>query len=141
MNKLKEDPEHFPYPHKFQVTHSIPQLREEFIPKCQSKGVFLEQVVAVAGRIFNIRSSGKHLVFYDIEADDTKVQIMANAKLYDSEEKFEHSKTIIGRGDIVGVRGKVGLSKTGEFSVAPSFMQLLAPCLHMLPKAHYGLTD
>lgn len=78
--------------------------------------------MAVAGRVFNIRTAGKFLAFYDIEADDAKVQIMANSKMYSSEENFEKIKGIISRGDIIGAKGKVGLSKTGEFSIAPSFM-------------------
>ncbi len=42
------------------------------------------------------------------------------------------------RGDIVGVTGKVGRSKSGELSVIASEITLLSPCLHMLPKIMDG---
>ena len=38
------------------------------------------------------------------------------------------------RGDIVGVKGHPGKSKNGELSIFPIELQLLSPCLHMLPK-------
>ena len=45
------------------------------------------------------------------------------------------------RGDIVGVRGRPGLSRTKELSVAPGELRLLAPCLHMLPDQYTGFKD
>ena len=35
----------------------------------------------------------------------------------------------------------LGRTKTGELSIIPSYMELLAPCLHQLPALHYGLKD
>ncbi len=37
------------------------------------------------------------------------------------------------RGDIIGIVGKVGRSKTGELSIFARIVKLLTPCLHMLP--------
>ena len=141
VQALKKDKDNFPYPHKFHVSHSVPVLRADFLPKCTENGVFLDVEISTAGRIVSIRAAGKNLIFYDIESEEGKIQIMGNAKAYGDEKHFEHIKATIKRGDHIGVRGKIGLSKTGEFSIAPSFLQLLAPCLHMLPKGHYGLTD
>jgi len=45
------------------------------------------------------------------------------------------------RGDIVGVTGSPGKSKKGELSIFPKSMQILTPCLHMMPKSHFGLKD
>lgn len=45
------------------------------------------------------------------------------------------------RGDIIGVKG-IGLrTKTGELSIRPSKIEILSPCLHMLPHLHYGVKD
>lgn len=41
----------------------------------------------------------------------------------------------IKRGDVVGVVGQPGKTKRGELSIFPTSMQLLTPCLHMIPKA------
>ena len=59
---------------------------------------------------------------------------MANRKMYPDEEEFEKNTHIIKRGDIMGVRGKIGRSKTGELSIVPDSFKLLSPCLHALPK-------
>jgi len=45
------------------------------------------------------------------------------------------------RGDIVGVIGNPGKTKKGELSIMPTSLQLLSPCLHMLPHLHYGIKD
>lgn len=45
------------------------------------------------------------------------------------------------RGDIVGVRGHPGKSKNGELSIFPVELQVLSPCLHMLPTDRSGLRD
>merc|ERR1712185_826691 len=45
------------------------------------------------------------------------------------------------RGDIVGVKGTPGKSKKGELSIFPTEIQLLSPCLHMLPKGLGSLKD
>lgn len=35
----------------------------------------------------------------------------------------------------------VGKTKKGELSIQPTHMELLSPCLHMLPHLHFGLKD
>ncbi len=45
------------------------------------------------------------------------------------------------RGDIVGVQGYPIRTKTGELSIAPIEMTLLAPNLHQLPTTHTGLKN
>jgi lysyl-tRNA synthetase class 2 len=45
------------------------------------------------------------------------------------------------RGDIIGVVGCPGKTNKGELSVFAEDVILLSPCLHMLPKAHYGFKD
>jgi lysyl-tRNA synthetase class 2 len=52
-------------------------------------------------------------------------------------EAHEHVK----RGDIVGFVGYPGKSKSGELSLSAVSVELLAPCLHMLPTQQSGLKD
>ena len=141
IKSLKNEKDFFPYPHKFAITHTLPALTAEFLPRSTEKGKFSEETVSIAGRVRAIRTAGKNLVFFDITAEGAKLQIMANTNLYGDAEHFARIRSIVKRGDIVGATGTVGLSKTGEFSLAPTFMQLLAPCLHMLPKKMNELTD
>ena len=35
----------------------------------------------------------------------------------------------------------LGKTKKGELSIIPRHVQLLSPCLHMLPHLHFGLKD
>jgi lysyl-tRNA synthetase class 2 len=85
---------------------------------------------------------GAGLMFYDVQGDGLKIQVMANAKNHsDSEYNFEKSHSLIRRGDIIGVVGSPCRTKAGELSIAPGIIKLLSPSLHMLPKAHFGFKD
>lgn len=128
-----------PYPHKFNVGISL----EEFIDKYNgcSPGEILDEEVSVAGRIHAKRESGPKLLFYDLRGEGVKIQIMANAKHYPSEEAFLETNDKVKRGDIVGVRGKPGKTKKGELSIIPTEIVLLSPCLHQLPHLYYGVKD
>ncbi|XP_063617527.1 lysine--tRNA ligase isoform X2 [Cydia splendana] len=138
---LKEGPkDQHPYPHKFNVTISL----EEFINKYNNlgNGEVLENVtLSVAGRVHSIRESGAKLIFYDLRAEGFKIQVMANAKLYESEDKFAPDTDKLRRGDIIGCVGHPGKTKKGELSIVPKTIKLLSPCLHMLPHLHFGLKD
>ena len=79
-----------------------------------------------------------NLFFYRLFCLDGKIQIMANMGQYENEEGFKMITNQVRRGDIVGVKGFPGKTKKGELSIIPTNMQVLAPCLHMLPKLHQG---
>ena len=49
--------------------------------------------------------------------------------------------SIFRRGDIIGITGQPGRTKNGEFSIFAHDVQLLSPCLHMLPEPHIGFQD
>lgn len=138
---LKEgSKEDHPYPHKFNVTISL----EEFIEKYNhvNSGEVLDNVtLSVAGRVHSIRESGAKLIFYDLRGEGVKIQVMANAKMYESEEKFVADTDKLRRGDIIGCVGHPGKTKKGELSIVPKSIKLLSPCLHMLPHLHFGLKD
>ncbi len=92
-------------------------------------------MVSIAGRISSVRGQGK-LFFYDIRGDGAKVQVMSSLKSYAAgEEEFYKIHRLIKRGDVIGVKGHPGKSKKGELSLFPVEIQLLSPCLHMLPQA------
>ncbi|XP_075214830.1 lysyl-tRNA synthetase isoform X2 [Lycorma delicatula] len=138
VTKLKESDCH-PYPHKFVVSTSL----EEFIEKYSSlkDGEILEKELSVAGRIHAIRESGAKLIFYDLRGEGVKIQVMANAKLYNSEDEYYVDTDKLRRGDVIGCVGKPGKTKKGELSIIPKKLTLLTPCLHMLPHMHFGLKD
>lgn len=51
----------------------------------------------------------------------------------DLDGNFKDLHHTIKRGDIIGVYGRPIRTKTGELSIAPGKIQLLSPCLYMLP--------
>ena len=83
-------------------------------------------------------------LFEDINLNilDLFQQVLANKNLYtDTEYSFEEINGLFKRGDIIGVTGKPCRSNSGELSIQPVKLQLLSPCLHMLPSQQTGLKD
>ncbi|KAF5210423.1 putative lysine-tRNA synthetase [Clavispora lusitaniae] len=141
-----EDPEAFnPYPHKFHRTLTVPQFVEKY--SSLKRGETLKDVeVKVTGRIMTKRESGSKLRFYVLKGDGVQVQIMAQAQDAESLEIYEKEHENLRRGDIIGVVGYPGRTSPakggeGEVSVFATSVQLLTPCLHMLPTEHYGFKD
>jgi len=139
VEELKKSDQH-PYPHKFNVTTSLTQFIESY-SSLEAGQTLKDKEVRLAGRIHAIRESGAKLIFYDLRGEGTKIQVMATANAYTSEEEFLSVTAKLRRGDIVGVVGNPGKTKKGELSVIPLTLELLAPCLHMLPHLHYGIKD
>jgi len=140
VEELKLDPATHPYPHKFSVSTSLTTFLQDY--EKLTDGETLKDVeVKCAGRIHAIRESGAKLIFYDVRGEGVKLQVMASANAYKSEDEFAVDTAKLRRGDIVGVVGNPGRTKKGELSVLPTELVLLAPCLHMLPHLHYGLKD
>jgi len=121
-----------PYPHKFQTTMQI----SDFIAKYKDitkNDEFFKDEVALAGRVMTIRAVSGKLIFYDFVGDNgAKIQIFANATFH-KEGDFKEAHANIRRGDVVGVVGYAGRTKTGELSIAPKSIQQLSYCMHMLP--------
>lgn len=79
----------------------------------------------------SVRAAGTKLIFIDLHGDDYKVQVFATAANYSGD--FDSLHTSVKRGDIIGVEGNPGRTKTGELSVRPTKITSLSYCLHMLP--------
>ena len=133
-----------PFPHKFEVTISLPEFIKKYTD-ITKKGEFLPEVVQVAGRVSTIRKSGAGLIFYDIKSGESKIQIFVNKKNHKGTKSFEDTHDPIRRGDFIGVIGNPGRTnpkdKEGELSVSATDVISLSYCLHMLPKVETGLKD
>lgn len=128
-----------PYPHKFSVSMSIRGYIEKYGGSI-SNGEHLEgETVSLAGRIMKKRSAAKKLFFYDLHGDDVKVQVTADARTSEMEEaEFTTFHSSVKRGDIVGVTGFPGKTRTGELSIFPKSFMVLSHCLHMMPREKPG---
>lgn len=79
LNDLKKKGTN-PFPHKFNVTLTIPQFVNKYASKTE-KGKWLDsEVQSVAGRVYNIRAQGHGLIFYDLIENDVRLQVYCNAK-------------------------------------------------------------
>jgi len=116
---------------------TIPQFREKFEQVKIENGEFLEgQKVALTGRIMGLRQSGAKLMFIDLHEDNAKIQIFATAANYS--EDFDILVRTLKYGDIIGIEGTPGKTKTGELSVRPTRIESLSYCMHMLPRSKDG---
>jgi len=122
-----------PYPHKFTRTHRVDEFRKEYDATITESNAFVEETtVALTGRIMAIRGAGSSLIFIDLEGDGAKVQVLAQSDFYQGEFTALHAT--LRRGDIIGIEGCPGRSKTGELSVRPTKIVSLSYCMHMIPK-------
>lgn len=94
--------------------------------------------VAVAGRLMLKRIMGK-ASFGTLQDSSGRIQVFCqlNALGEDAYELFKSSDM----GDILGVRGTMFKTKTGELSVKAESLELLVKGLRPLPEKHAGLTD
>lgn len=82
--ELKKSEATHPYPHKFHVSSSLEAFIERY-GQLKDGDMLEQESLSVAGRIHAIRESGGKLIFYDLRGEGVKLQVMANAKLYESE--------------------------------------------------------
>ena len=134
-----------PYPHKFQVSITNPEFLKKYA-HLKIGETLPEERVSVAGRVHNKRESGAKLKFYVIHSDGAEVQVMSQLQDYANQDNYERDHDLIKRGDIVGFEGYVGRTQPkkggeGEISVFVTRVELLTPCLHMLPTDHFGFKD
>ena len=97
-----------------------------------------EKEVALAGRMMSKRIMGK-ASFASIR--DAKGDIQIYVRRDDvGEESYDDFKAY-DIGDIIGIRGKVFTTKTGEISIHCSSIEMLSKSLRPLPEKFHGLTD
>ena len=128
------------YPNYWETTRDIKEIIKEF-DNIEPGTRLKDKFESIIGRIMLKRASGKKLYFYTILVNDHNFQIMSDLKSFNNEDDFNKVNSSIYRGDIVGVKGYIAKTKKGELSIVPSYMQILAPCLHMLPHLHFGVVD
>ena len=113
-----------PYAGGFVPSHAI----------AQALGAFSEgQEVALAGRLIANRSHGK-VVFADIQDQTGKMQLFIKADAFNIIKDLDI-------GDIIGVKGALFKTKTGQESVRVSEIQVLCKSLMSLPEKWHGLKD
>lgn len=121
-----------PFPTRFEFTHAAEKARE----LAKAGGV---DVVSVAGRLMTRRDMGK-AAFANVQDRSGRVQIYFRKDDL-GEEKYKNFKDNMDLGDIVGVTGKLFITKTGEPSIHATDCVLLSKALRPPPEKFHGMTD
>ena len=122
-----------PYPHAYRVSHTI----GEVIALFEQEGEH-PQDASLAGRVMRKRSIGK-MSFLDIRDGSGKIQLSLRYDLL-GQEKYEflqHADI----GDIIGAKGKLFRTKSGELTLEASDFTMLSKSLRPLPEKWHGLAD
>ena len=116
---------------KYDVTHHSTDIKENF-DSLEGK------TVTVAGRLMSKRVMGK-ASFCNIQDLKGNIQSYVARDCVGEEEYKAFKKMDIG--DIVGLKGEVFKTKTGEISLHASELVLLSKSLQILPEKFHGLTN
>jgi lysyl-tRNA synthetase class 2 len=95
--------------------------------------------VSVAGRVITLRPMGRAL-FAHLQDATGKLQIYLRQDIV-GEDSFKDFEELVDPGDILGVKGRLFRTNTGELTVEVKEWVLLAKSLHPLPEKWHGLKD
>jgi lysyl-tRNA synthetase class 2 len=127
----------FNFPNQFRREHLAAELMGEYA-EFEKEALAQQQVKAsVAGRIVLRRIMGK-ASFFHIQDVSGRMQIYIKANdLPEVYEQFKHWDL----GDIVGVKGELFITNTGELTLHADHVELLTKSLRPLPDKFHGLAD
>nr|WP_274365933.1 MULTISPECIES: lysine--tRNA ligase [unclassified Paenibacillus] len=127
-----------PFGHKFERTDHAGELLKRYGEKTNEELEANTINVSLAGRIMQKRGMGK-ASFAHIQDLSGKIQIYVRQDELD-EAKYK-AFSMLDLGDIVGVRGYLFKTKTGELSVRVQELEVLSKSLYPLPEKFHGLKD
>ena len=116
---------------KYDVTHHSMEIKDNF-------DTLENQEVTVAGRMMFKRVMGK-ASFCNVQDIQGNIQAYVARDEIGEESYKDFKKYDVG--DILGIKGKVFKTKTGEISIHAEEVTLLSKSLQILPEKFHGLTD
>ena len=137
MNRIK-DMNLDPFGHRFDRTNNSAEIKEKYGSIEHDKLENMDIHVSVAGRIMFMRKMGK-ASFFTIK--DRFGQIQVYISINDVGEEAYTLFKAADIGDIVGIKGKVMKTQTGEMTIKCLEYTHLTKALRPLPEKMHGLTD
>ena len=116
---------------KYDVTHHSTEIKDNF-------ETLDGQEVSVAGRMMFKRVMGK-ASFCNVQDLKGRIQIYVARDEIGEDSYKDFKKYDVG--DILGIKGKVFKTQTGEISIHAQSVTLLSKSLQILPEKFHGLTD
>lgn len=127
-----------PFGKKYERTAAAGDLLAKYDERTKEELDELNLEVSIAGRIMAKRVMGK-ASFAHIQDLSGKIQIYVRQ---DSIPETQYAAfNVLDLGDIVGIRGTVFKTKTGETSIKASNLEVLSKSLLPLPEKYHGLKD
>ena len=116
---------------KYDVTHHSAEIKEGF-------DALEGQNVSIAGRVMSKRVMGK-ASFCNVQDIQGNIQSYVARDSIGEEPYGDFKKYDVG--DIVGIKGEVFKTKTGEISIHAAEVTLLSKSLQILPEKYHGLVN
>ncbi len=116
---------------KYDVTHHSAEIKDAF-------DTLEGQTVSIAGRMMSKRIMGKASFCNILDLKGNIQSYVARDSI--GEESYKGFKKL-DIGDIIGIRGEVFKTKTGEISIHAHEITLLSKSLQILPEKFHGLTN
>lgn len=127
-----------PFGKRYDFTHSIRDIRAQYGELSAEELAEKKIVVDVAGRLMAIRRMGK-AAFVNLKDEYGNIQGWLGIDVVG-----EHDYSVFklsDLGDIVGLKGTLMRSRTGELTIHVEKFTHISKCLKPLPEKFHGLTD
>jgi lysyl-tRNA synthetase class 2 len=122
------------YPTKYVKEHSAKEILTKYKDFDHNES---DEHVTIAGRIVGLRAMGK-AAFCHVQDASGKIQV------YFREDNLNKKYAIVKKldfGDIIGVKGTIFKTKTGEISIKATSVSLLTKSLFPFPEKFHGFKD
>ncbi|NLX14010.1 MAG: lysine--tRNA ligase [Phycisphaerales bacterium] len=129
-----------PYGQRFENVEAIAEVRRDGEARNIEPGQHAEGVrVRVAGRLVLYRPTGK-LIFMQLRDSGGVIQVGVSKSAV-TEQEFTLAAKLLNLGDMIGVDGVLGRTKTGELTVWADAVTMLCKAVQPPPEKWHGLKD
>ena len=126
------------YPNKIDKDTEVAELVKKYTDYTEEQLKEIDRDFAIAGRIVSLRSFGK-ITFLHLSDQSGRLQVCASRDGMGQEAYQIFKKYDIG--DIIAVRGRLFLTRTGELTLDSASVTLVTRSVRPLPEKYHGLKD
>ncbi|MDR0547882.1 MAG: lysine--tRNA ligase [Deltaproteobacteria bacterium] len=125
------------FPNTFRPTDEVLTIHRELGAKTAEELEDQSRVWVVAGRLMAKRDYGKS-TFFDLQDPSAKIQLFLKRDLV--EPKVADLAKKLDIGDLIGVKGRVFKTKTGELTILVDHLELVTKSLWPLPEKFHEMS-
>jgi len=127
------------YPNRFKRDSLANTLQQRFAKASSQDLDEMDERFTLAGRVMTVRDFGKSL-FLHLQDESGHLQLYLQRQSL-GEEEYRKLRRLVDAGDILGARGRLFRTRTGELTLYVEQCQLLVKSLRPLPEKFHGLRD